>query len=55
MISSDQRSQIFEVKKKIGGPNLGPTGLNQAQNEIFCHFMEFGSNALLEIAYNNSL
>ena len=28
--------------KNFGGPNLGPT-LNQAQNEVFCHFLNFGS------------
>ena len=37
MISSDWRSQIFE--KKIGGPNLDPAGLNQAQNEVFVIFL----------------
>ena len=29
---------------------MGPTGLNQALNEGFCHFIEFGSNVSLEIA-----
>ena len=30
-------------------------GLNQAQNEVFCDFLEFGSLVFLEIAYNDSL
>ena len=38
---SNWRSQIFE--KTIGGPNLDPTGLSQAQNEIFRHFVKSGS------------
>ena len=41
--------------KKIGGPNLGPISLNQAQNEVFPHFLEFGLNIFLEIVYNDSL
>ena len=35
---------------QFGGPSLGPTGLN----EVFCYFIEFGSYALLEIAYSDS-
>ena len=53
MISSDTRSQIFE--KKNCGPNLGKTGLNQALNEAFCYFLEFGSLIFFDIAYSNSL
>ena len=29
--------------------------LNQAQNEVFHHFLEFGSYIFLEIAYSDSL
>ena len=43
------------LKKKIGGLNLGPMGLNQAQNEVFPHLYEFGSYVFLEIAYKDSL
>ena len=43
------------LKKKIGGPNLGPTSLNQAQNDVFPHFLEFGSYVFLENAENDSL
>ena len=50
MISSDWQSQIFF--KKICSPNLGPAGLNQAQNEVFHYFLEFGSLVFLDIAYN---
>ena len=46
MISSDWRSQVFEKKN---------CGLNQAQNEVFGHFFEFGLLVFLEIAYNDSL
>ena len=51
--SSGLRSQIFE--KKIDSLNLGSTGLNQVQIEVFCHFLEFGSLIFLEIACNDSL
>ena len=47
MISCDWRTQIFE--KKIGGPNLGPVGLNLAQNEVFRYFLEFGSYVFVEM------
>ena len=43
------------LKKKLCNPNLGPMDLNQAQNEVFHHFLEFGSLVLLEIAYNDNL
>ena len=29
--------------------------LNQAQNEVFRYFLEFGSNVFFEIEYNDSL
>ena len=37
-------------KEKFVSLDLGPTGLNQALNEVFCHFIEFGSFVFLEIA-----
>ena len=40
--------------KKNGGSNLGLMGLNQAQNKVFHHLLEFGSYAFLEIAQNDS-
>ena len=40
--------------KEIGGLNLGSTGQNEAQNEVFCRFLEFGSYVFLEIEYANS-
>ena len=40
--------------KKNGGSNLGLMGLNQAQNKVFRHLLEFGSYAFLEIAQNDS-
>ena len=39
-------------KKKIGGPNLNPMGLNQAKKG---HFVQFGPYVFLKIAYNDSL
>ena len=53
MMFSGGRSKVFE--KKIGGPNLGPAGLNQAQNEVFHHFLELKTLVFLEIACNYSL
>ena len=44
----------FLKKKEIRGPNLVPTSLNQARNEVFCHFLEFGSLVFLEITYSDS-
>ena len=34
---------------------LSPTGLNQAQNQVFHDFLEFGSLIFLEIACSDSL
>ena len=48
-------ARFLKKKKKIGGANLGPMGLNQAQNEIFCYFLESGSLVFLEIACSDSL
>ena len=48
---------IDEVRfflKEIAGPNLGPRGLNQAQNEVICRFFEFGSYVFLECIYNEN-
>ena len=53
MISSDWGRQRFE--KRFDGANFGPMGLNQAQNEFFCHFLKFRSCIFLKIEYDNSL
>ena len=53
-LSSDWQSQISE-EKKIGGPTLGATCQNYAQNEVFLQYLEFGLYAFLEIACNDSL
>ena len=37
------------------GLNWGQAVLNQAQNKVFCHLIEFGSYPFLEIACNNNL
>ena len=47
------RDEIQE--KNLGGQNLGKTSQNWARNQVFRHFLEFGSLAFLEIAYNDSL
>ena len=39
--------------EKIGSTNLGPTGLNQTQNEVFCQFIE--SRSFIFLAYYDSL
>ena len=41
--------------KKNGSPNLGRTGLNQAQNRVFHPFLEFQSYVFLEMEYDDSL
>ena len=43
------------LKKTFGGPSLDPMSLNQAQNDVFCHFLESGSQLFLENAYDDSL
>ena len=35
--------------------NLGQISLNEAESEVFCHFLEFGSQFLCEIQYDDSL
>ena len=37
------KPKFWGKKKKIRAPTLGPRGLNQAQNEVFRHFLELGS------------
>ena len=43
------------LKKNFGSPNLEPPDLNRAQNEVFYHFLKFGSLVFLKIAYHDSL
>ena len=43
------------LENKFRDSNMGPRGLSEAQNEVFCRFLEFGSLVFLELAYNNSL
>ena len=45
----------FKKNIYFGGLNLDSKGLSQIQNEVFCHFIEFGSYIFLEVAYNDSL
>ena len=54
---TDQARFLKKKKKKKTncGLNLGPAGLNQAQNEVFCYFLEFGSQVFLEIEYDDTL
>ena len=54
MMTADQ-ARFLKKKKKFCIPNLDRTGQNQAQNEVFHHFLEFGSLVFLEIAYSGSL
>ena len=47
-------ARVLKKKKKICCLNLGPISLNHAQNEVFCHFLEFGSLVFLEIGYHDN-
>ena len=47
-------NKVTLLKKKIRGRNFGPTDLYQTQNEVFRHFLKFGSLVFLEIKYNDS-
>ena len=42
-------------RKKFGERIWGKMGQNQAQNQVFCHFLKFGSLDFLEIAYTDTL
>ena len=62
MCISDQRNGqycrlrcLVIGRSKNCGPNLGLMDLNEAQNEVFRYFLEFGSYVFLEIGYNDSL
>ena len=48
MISSNWESEICE-KKIFDSPNLGPTDQNQAQNEVFRHFLSLDPNLSLKL------
>ena len=54
VISNDWRSQIVE-KKKAAQIWAQWAWIRPAQNEVFCHFLGFGSLVFLKIAYNDSL
>ena len=43
------------LNSKLLHGQIWPNRLNQAQYEVFRHFLEFGSLFFLEIAYNDSL
>ena len=43
------------LKKKNWRLELGPMALSQAQNEFFCHFLEFTYLVFFEIAHDDSL
>ena len=43
------------LKKKFGSQKFGPMGLNQAQNKVFRHFVEFGLYVFPKIAHNDNL
>ena len=47
------RAKIHE--KKFWCPNLGQRGQNLSRNQVFCHFLKFGSLVFLEIAYNDKI
>ena len=43
------------LKQSFCSTFLGPTALNETQNENFCHFIEFGLLVFLEITYDDRL
>ena len=43
------------LEKKILQPKLRPNGRNQAQNEVFRHFLAFVSLVFREIDYNDNV
>ena len=45
----------YQLYKKNLAPSLGLTGLNNAQNEVFRYFLEFGSKVFPEFEYDDSL
>ena len=47
-MEQDSRKRNFAVR-------MCQMSQNRTQNEVFCHFLKFGSLVFLEIAYNNSL
>ena len=57
MIAWNSVQLLVELKliKKIWGPSLGKTDQNWIQNQIFCHFLKYGSLDFLEIAQDESL
>ena len=42
-------------EKRFCSPNFCQRGQNRAQNQVFCHFLKFGSLVFLKIAYSDSL
>ena len=46
-----RNTELFLVRIS---PGLNP-GLNPAKNDVFCHFVEFGSKDFLEIECNDGL
>ena len=56
MIAWNNVQLLAEVQltKKFGIPNLGQTGQNQAQNQVFHHFLKFGLLVFLEILQDES-
>ena len=49
-----QTSSRDKIHKNFGVPNLGQSGKNRVQNQVFSHFLKFGLLFFLEIAYNDS-
>ena len=45
LCQTTSRGKNYE--KHYGGPSVGHAGQNWAQNQIFCHFLKFGTLAFL--------
>ena len=50
---TSNKGKIYE--KRFGGLHLGQRGQNWVRNQVFWHFLKFGSLFFLEVAYNDSL
>ena len=55
VIACNNVQHVGDIKFKTFGSKFGPKGPNQFQNQVFCHFLKFGSLVFLEIVYNDSL
>ena len=51
----DAHVLLLKHEKSFGGTNVGQTSQNQTWNQVFQHFLNFGSLVFLEMTYSDSL